>query len=261
MDYRVLETVPEFEQAAALEIAVWGIDPRDSVPVNLLRAIQHAGGLILGAYDGERIIGVALAFPARSEDDWVLWSHLTGVDRAYQGRGIGFAIKQQQREWALANGFEQICWTFDPLQRGNAHFNLRMLGATASRYHEDFYGMMVDEINRADLPSDRVEAVWRLRDSRVEYAELARPALLASRSGDAVAEYAGYPSAGASGADTAPPRSTTRRGRADRVALCPARSAHPRLRVRLLRRRFHTRERLFAPSLSFTLRIFALDEF
>lgn len=171
MDYRVLETVPEFEQAAALEIAVWGIDPRDSVPVNLLRAIQHAGGLILGAYDGERIIGVALAFPARSEDDWVLWSHLTGVDRAYQGRGIGFAIKQQQREWALANGFEQIRWTFDPLQRGNAHFNLRMLGATASRYHEDFYGMMVDEINRADLPSDRVEAVWRLRDSRVEYAD------------------------------------------------------------------------------------------
>lgn len=168
IDYRPLEHVDQFEAAFALEVAVWGLDPRDAVPVTMLRAIQHGGGSLLGAYDGERLVGVALAFPARTDDDWVLWSHMTGIDSSYQGQGIGFALKLRQREWALARGFNQIRWTFDPLQSGNAKFNLRRLGATAERYYVNFYGVMADRINQSDIPSDRVEAVWRLRDPRVE---------------------------------------------------------------------------------------------
>jgi len=167
MDYRVLDTIRDFEDAFALEIAVWGLDPRDAVPVNMLRAIQHAGGAEIGAYDGDQIVGFTLGFPAKSADRSILWSHITGVHRAYQGRNIGFELKRQQREWALANGFDEIRWTFDPLQRGNANFNIHRLGATAETYLVDFYGTMVDEINRDDLPTDRVESVWRLRDSRV----------------------------------------------------------------------------------------------
>ncbi|MFN8560597.1 MAG: GNAT family N-acetyltransferase [Anaerolineae bacterium] len=165
---RPLQDIDEFEAAYNLEIAVWGIDPSDAVPVNLLRALQHGGSSLLGAYDGARMVGVALAFPARVGERWVLWSHLTGIDRAYQGQGVGFALKLYQRQWALDNGYDEIRWTFDPLQRGNAHFNLRRLGATAERYYVNFYGVMIDEINHANVPSDRVEAVWRLRDPRVE---------------------------------------------------------------------------------------------
>lgn len=165
---RPLQEIDEFEAAYNLEIAVWGIDPRDAVPVNLLRALQHGGSSLLGAYDGTRMVGVALAFPARVGERWVLWSHLTGIDRAYQGQGVGFALKLYQRQWALDNGYDEIRWTFDPLQRGNAHFNLRRLGATAERYYVNFYGVMIDKINHANVPSDRVEAVWRLHDPRVE---------------------------------------------------------------------------------------------
>lgn len=167
MDYRVLQHVDEFEEAYHLEIAVWGIQPADAVPVNMLRAIQHGGGVLIGAYD-ERLVGIALAFPARCDGQWVLWSHMTGVDRAYQGSGIGVELKFKQRDWALANGYSEIRWTFDPLQRGNANFNLRHLGAVACNYQVNFYGVMQDEINRADLPSDRVEAIWHLRDPQVE---------------------------------------------------------------------------------------------
>ncbi len=99
---------------------------------------------------------------------WSLWSHLAGVDRRYQGQGIGFALKRFQRDWALANGFDEMRWTFDPLQRGNANFNLHRLGATVNRYYRNLYGVMEDEINNAASPSDRVEAIWRLRDPRVE---------------------------------------------------------------------------------------------
>ncbi len=167
-EYRVLNTNEEFEQAHALEIAIWGLHPRDAVPVNLLRALQHSGGSLLGVYDDATLIGIALAFPARCDQRWLLWSHLTGVDRRYQGQGIGYALKCYQRDWALANGFDEMRWTFDPLQRGNANFNLNRLGAIANRYYENFYGVMEDEINSAASPSDRVEAIWRLRDPRLE---------------------------------------------------------------------------------------------
>jgi predicted GNAT superfamily acetyltransferase len=93
---------------------------------------------------------------------------MTGIDRDYQGQGIGFELKRSQRDWALANGFDEIRWTFDPLQSGNAKFNLHLLGAAAARYYPNFYGVMADDINKSDLPSDRIEAVWRLRDPRVE---------------------------------------------------------------------------------------------
>ncbi len=167
MDYRVLDTIRDFEDAFALEVTVWGLDPRDAVPVNMLRALQHAGGAEIGAYDGERLVGFTLGFPAKSADRWILWSHMTGVQRDYQGKNIGFELKRRQREWALANGFDEIHWTFDPLQRGNANFNIHRLGATAETYLVDFYGKMTDEINQANIPTDRVEGVWWLRDPRV----------------------------------------------------------------------------------------------
>ncbi|MEP7293706.1 MAG: GNAT family N-acetyltransferase [Chloroflexota bacterium] len=167
MEYRIIESLREFELATDLEIAVWGLNPRDAVPVNLMRALHHAGGVMIGAYDGAPLVGIAFAFPARMEDRVILWSHMTGIRHDYQGQGVGFELKLRQREWALANGYDQIGWTFDPLQRGNANFNLHCLGATSGSYHENFYGFMEDEINHAGLPSDRVEALWHLHDPHV----------------------------------------------------------------------------------------------
>ncbi len=164
MNYRVLEHTAEFEQAVSLEIAVWGLNPRDAVPVSMLRAVAHGGGLVNAAFHDHQMIGIALAFPARSGDQWILWSHMAGVLPGYQGSGIGYELKQRQKEWALAHGFTEIRWTYDPLQRGNANFNLHRLGATAKLYHVNFYGVMADSINHADLPSDRLEAVWRLTE-------------------------------------------------------------------------------------------------
>lgn len=166
MEYRVLETISELGAAVEVEIAVWGLNPRDAVPLNLLRAVTHTGGVALGAYDGDVMVGMAFAFPARHHGKFILWSHMTGVLPQYQARDIGFTLKQKQREWALANGYDEIGWTFDPLKRGNANFNLHRLGVTANVYHVDFYGQMEDAIN-VGTPSDRLEVIWRLNDARV----------------------------------------------------------------------------------------------
>lgn len=169
VEYRVLHTPEELEDAVDLEILVWGLEPRWAVPSNVMRAVAHGagGGVVIGAYHDTKLVGMSFGMPARRDNQWVLWSHMTGVDPQYQNHGIGFGLKQAQRDWALSYGYKVIAWTFDPLQRGNANFNLRHLGAIATFYHENLYGVMNDDINRG-MPSDRLEATWILDDERVK---------------------------------------------------------------------------------------------
>ncbi|MDX2160374.1 MAG: GNAT family N-acetyltransferase [bacterium] len=176
VEIRILHTPAELETIVDLELAVWGLNPRDAVPSALMHVIALHGGVVLGAYDADRLVGLLLAFPARSTDtaEWLLWSHMTGIHPAYQSRGIGAALKRFQRQWALDNGYTRIGWTFDPLQRGNARFNFALLGAdaalTAQVYHVNFYGEMDDAINRG-LPSDRLEVRWHLAQPSVHPAD------------------------------------------------------------------------------------------
>ncbi|MBK8026007.1 MAG: GNAT family N-acetyltransferase [Chloroflexi bacterium] len=129
--------------------------------------MTHNGGVLIGAYDDRALVGIAFAFYAHREGRPILWSHMTGVLPGYQGQGVGEGLKRAQRDWALEHGIGEIRWTFDPLQRGNANFNLVRLGAVADAYHVNLYGTMNDAIN-AGLPSDRVEACWHLRNASQE---------------------------------------------------------------------------------------------
>jgi predicted GNAT superfamily acetyltransferase len=92
-----------------------------------------------------------------------LHSHVTAVTPAARGAGVGRALKAHQRSWALARGITRITWTFDPLVRRNAHFDLAVLGARPTAYLVDFYGAMTDGLNGTD-PSDRLEVCWHLTD-------------------------------------------------------------------------------------------------
>ncbi|MFN8452600.1 MAG: GNAT family N-acetyltransferase [Anaerolineae bacterium] len=147
---------------------MWGLNPRNAVPAAILHVVALNGGLVLGAYDGARLIGMAICMTVKRGDGVFLWSHMTGVRPQYQRQGIGLELKRFQRRWALDNGYTSIGWTFDPLQRGNAWFNLHLLGAeaalTTTEYHVNFYGDMDDDINRG-MPSDRIEVRWWLDQS------------------------------------------------------------------------------------------------
>lgn len=178
-DYRVLHTFPELEKFVDLEIAVWGLNPRDAVPTSMLHAMALNDGLVVGAYHHDEMIGMAFAFPVPRGRKWLLWSHMAGVRPDYQGQGIGFGLKQFQRTWALEHGYNSMAWTFDPLQRGNANFNIHYLGATSQTYHVNLYGEMTDGIN-AGLPSDRLEVIWKLREKRIQ--KLARGHLPSAKS-------------------------------------------------------------------------------
>jgi predicted GNAT superfamily acetyltransferase len=165
LEYRVLHEMHELEQAVSLSIEVWGMNPRNAPPSAILHVMALNGGLVMGAYDGERMVGMQCALVARRGDELSLWSHMTGVHPDYQRSGIGVEMKLRQREWALEHDYKVIRWTYDPIKAGNARFNLYLLGQTAgvliNTYHVNFYGDMDDDINRG-MPSDRAEVTWYL---------------------------------------------------------------------------------------------------
>lgn len=159
---REIKDIPSLEHIIDLEILVWGLADRDAVPSNVLHPIILNGGLVLAAYMDDDVVGLSFAFPTRTN---TLWSHITGIHPDYRSQGIGHLLKQHQREWARQQGYKAIHWTYDPLQRRNAHFNLNVLGARAIRFYPDFYGQMRDSIN-AGLPSDRLELSWPVSPPR-----------------------------------------------------------------------------------------------
>ncbi len=156
-----LSTPAETERAADLLREVWG-GAEPPVPGNLLRTVQHAGGYVFGAYDE---LGTLVAASMGLLSTQGLHSHLTGVVPSALRRGLGLAMKQHQRTWALQRDMSVVTWTCDPLVRRNVAFNLHALGADVHAYLPDHYGAMADEVNRGD-ESDRLEFWWELSSPR-----------------------------------------------------------------------------------------------
>ena len=124
------------------------------------------GGQALGAFDGDTIIGFAMALPGFRDGLPYLHSHMLAVLPEYRNAGLGRRLKLAQRDDALARGFSLMEWTFDPLEIKNAYLNLHRLGAIARRYHPDFYGPSSSPL-QGGLPTDRLYAEWWMNSPHV----------------------------------------------------------------------------------------------
>lgn len=154
---RELSEMDDQRAAARLLQRVWDADSPDRlVNTSLMRALSHSGNYVAGAYRDGHLLGAAVAFIG----DGHLHSHIAGVAPGRQGAGVGYAMKLHQRAWALDRGLPAICWTYDPLVRRNAYFNLCKLGARATAYLPDFYGPM--DVGTDAGPSDRMYVRWEL---------------------------------------------------------------------------------------------------
>lgn len=206
---RRAETPAEFLACQQAQKRAWGItDDSYLVPLATMVGVQHHGGLVLGAFapDGS-VAGLSFAFLGRIHGRLCLYSQLTGVVPEYQGQGLGQRIKDVQREWARAEGIDSLAWSFDPLQAGNARFNLHHLRATSARFFADMYGPRTDALNAA-APTDRLIAEWPSTPDPTPRPELAPadlaaiPALIRTRT--AAADGAAWPEIGEPAADLGP---------------------------------------------------------
>jgi predicted GNAT superfamily acetyltransferase len=139
----------------------WGItDESYVVPMATLVGANLHGGLVLGAFtETGEALGLSFAFLGKVEGRPCLYSQLTGVVPGQQGNGLGGRLKHAQREFARIEGIPCLAWAFDPLQAGNARFNLDRLGATAGRFIPDMYGRRTDALN-AGAATDRLIVEW-----------------------------------------------------------------------------------------------------
>ncbi len=165
----VLTTLAAFERCVELQLEIWGYDGGDVIPRRVFLVAHKIGGVVLGAFDGDVMIGFAMGLPGFRKGTPYLHSHMLAVLPEYRNAGVGRRLKLAQRDVALERGFELMEWTFDPLEIKNAYLNIARLGAIARRYEPDFYGPSSSPL-QGGLPTDRLYAEWWLRSPRVEAA-------------------------------------------------------------------------------------------
>lgn len=176
MIVRSMATMDEYIQAEQIQLDAWNMAEREVVPAHALHAMQRNGAAVLGAFDGDQMVGFALGILATVEDEnnspeqvaaarLKMFSVIAGVLPDYQKSGVGFQLKMAQREFALRIGVRLITWTYDPLESVNARFNIGKLGTVCQTYLRNFHGEM-GGIN-AGLPTDRFEVEWWVTSNRV----------------------------------------------------------------------------------------------
>ena len=156
----------EFEACVQVERNVWRSSDVDVVPIPIFAVAAETGGLVLGAFQGTKLVGFTMALVGWRDRKPFLHSHMTAVLEEYRDRGIGRRLKLFQREYALRSGIGVIEWTFDPLVTKNAYFNFMRLGAIARRYLPNVYGITTSPLH-GGLPTDRLLTEWHLRSPRV----------------------------------------------------------------------------------------------
>jgi predicted GNAT superfamily acetyltransferase len=167
IDIRKLTELDEFRSAVQLQKTIWGFADIDLLPLRFFVVASRVGGQVLGAFDGEQMIGFCLGIPGvKPNGHAYLHSHMLGVLPEYHNLGIGRRLKLQQREDALARNIPLIEWTFDPLELKNAFFNIERLGAIVRRYSVNQYGDTSSPLH-GGLPTDRCYAEWWIDSPRV----------------------------------------------------------------------------------------------
>jgi predicted GNAT superfamily acetyltransferase len=164
-----ISTIAEMHEVEELQRIVWQIPDIEVVPHSQLVAAVNAGGVLLGAFDGGKMVGFAYGFVSFERGLMAHHSHMLAVLPEYRNHKLGEKLKRAQREFVLQQGITLMSWTFDPLQSLNAYFNFNKLGVVSDTYFVDFYG--------DDAPSflhqnstDRLWVFWNLKSEKADFA-------------------------------------------------------------------------------------------
>ena len=162
-----------------LQKEVWVLDDRDITPLTQLVAVRQTGGQLIGARDGQTLVGFVYGFVGLEHGRTIHHSHMLAVKPAYRNFDVGYKLKLAQRERVLAQGITRMTWTFDPLQSLNAYFNFCKLGVVSDAYKINFYGPETSSVLHR-IGTDRLWVTWLLDSGRVRHEiPLQTPSLVA----------------------------------------------------------------------------------
>lgn len=159
MTIRPVTSITDLQGCVELQREAWGVADLDVIPVRMLVTQNRIGGLVLGAFDKDRLVGFVNAMPGIRDGMPYWYSQMLGVAKDYWNTGLGSQLKIAQRDQARQRGLALIEWTYDPLESKNAHLNIVKLGVIIRRYYVNLYGATTSRLQQG-LESDRVIAEW-----------------------------------------------------------------------------------------------------
>ena len=76
-------TLDEFRACVALQKEVWGFSDAELVPLRIFSLAPKIGGQVVGAWEGESLIGFAMAIPGNRRGHPYLHSHMVAVKEGH----------------------------------------------------------------------------------------------------------------------------------------------------------------------------------
>jgi chorismate synthase len=162
--FRDITESSELREVEQLQKVVWSVSDLDVLPALAMKPLVEVGGILIGAFLDDKMIGFVLGFPGRHGNKHIIHSDMLAVLPEYRSFGLGLRLKLAQRQRALARGIETITWTYDPLRAINASLNFARLGVTSNRYEIDYYGETSSVLHQ--LGTDRLWVTWSLNSER-----------------------------------------------------------------------------------------------
>lgn len=148
----------ELRTCEAIMGEVFEFEDIDIIPAWQMHSSSRHGGIVLGAFTDERMVGFSFAYPAYDGRPYLFSSGLF-VLAEYESRGIGYRLKVEQGRQAIARGYQEIVWTVEPLNSRAIYLYMK-LGATLVEYEREMY----DELNLggvdAGIVADEVVVRW-----------------------------------------------------------------------------------------------------
>jgi ribosomal protein S18 acetylase RimI-like enzyme len=148
VQYRVIDGQLQQVPATIREVPTW--DPAGSGPhsvsakIEFCRSVLARGGALLGAFDAERTVGLAIIQP-RFEPP-IAWLAFLHVSRPYRRRGAAQALWSAAVEISIAAGAESIYVSATPTESA-VGFYLRQGCRLAQPVHPDLFAAEPEDIH------------------------------------------------------------------------------------------------------------------
>ena len=77
IEIREIKTIEQLEQVQQLELNVWGMS---AIPLHQTLTAVKNGGIVVGAYQEDKLVGFSYGFAGFREGKSYLCSHMLGID-------------------------------------------------------------------------------------------------------------------------------------------------------------------------------------
>src|SRR5437762_8429872 len=89
---RDIRKLSELRQVEQLQKDVWGVGDLEVFPALALIPMVEVGGVLVGAFDENRLIGFVFGFPGQENGKPILHSDMLAVHADYRRHGLGYKL-------------------------------------------------------------------------------------------------------------------------------------------------------------------------